>query len=297
MLKNKIFEPDLLGPFLLELILESANHNNKSSTANLDLIQDLLKSNIVKNVNSIKNFLNQTLLHFSCENNDILACELLIKNGADCLIEDNYRQTPFILASKKNFFAVLKLFVDSVQKSSSFDQFQVNRAAYYACCSGNLNIAEFLFSTFNLNTENIVEESSVNVDTNKCNRFSELNPLHVSCYKADMNIVEFLLTNIKDKSLSIYFINSPINEYRNCTGLEETFKGFIMCDFNNEIDLNPLARNSKTYLERQSKKENYKKIINLLIENGATYSEGFLMSHGLSKLLAQIFTGPKKMPI
>lgn len=73
-----------------------------------------------------------------------------------------------------------------------------------------------------------------------------------------------------------------------------------MFDLNNEIDLkfNYLVcakpSISHEYTQRQAKKKNYKKIINLLIENGARFSISFINNNGMCKLLTQVFTGPNK---
>lgn len=82
-----------------------------------------------------------------------------------------------------------------------------------------------------------------------------------------------------------------------------------MFDLNNEIDLKFVHLSNLTtttttlttkptisqeYTNRQAKKKNFKKIINLLIENGARFSISFINHNGMSKLLTQVFTGPNK---
>lgn len=75
-----------------------------------------------------------------------------------------------------------------------------------------------------------------------------------------------------------------------------------MFDLNNDIDLkfsngllnSPNKINSLEYSNRQTKKKNYKKIINLLVENGARFSISFINNNGMCKLLTQVFTGPNK---
>lgn len=69
-----------------------------------------------------------------------------------------------------------------------------------------------------------------------------------------------------------------------------------MSDLNNDLDLRLTSKqtNSAAYALRQTKKKNYKKIINLLIENGAKFSSNFITTNGMCKLLTQIFSGPNK---
>lgn len=247
------------------------------------------------NVNNIKNFLNQTLLHFACENQDYHLCKLLLENGADCLIEDNYRQTPFIFAAKRNYLSILELFVTFVSSDLTDTNRwkQVRKTAYYACCAGNYKIVQHLFKSFGLVTEKLIEGSNLDLEHVDIKpNFSELNPLHVSCYKSNFDIVNFLLINLSDKSLTQEFLNSPFNEYRDSTSLEEAFKGFLMFDLNTSYETNGLRRDSKT--EREEKILSYKNLINLLIENGAKFSNNFISNNGLVKLLIQVFSGCRK---
>lgn len=217
-------------------------------------------------------------------------CHLLVENSADFLFEDNYRQSPFILAAKRNNLDLIKLFSALIQKndliSNNFKQ--IRRATYYACCSGHLEVVKFLFETFNLHSELLLDD---HVHKNEF-KLSELNVLHVVCYKAQFEIAEFLLNNSKDKQ---NFINSPINEFRESTCLEEAFKGLLALDFGKKIELNKYGRHvilkSK---EREAKKSNYESIINLLVENNGKFSRNFIQLNGLSKILLQVFSGTNK---
>jgi ankyrin repeat protein len=112
-------------------------------------------------VNNIKNFLNQTLLHFASENNDIELCTYLLKYGADCLLEDNYRQTPFIIAAKLDSLELLDLFTNEIKKhpkqSHNLNK-QIRAASYHACNFGNLRIIKYLFDQFGLHSEDLINE-------------------------------------------------------------------------------------------------------------------------------------------
>ena len=267
------------------------------------MVNELLSTKII-NVNEIKNFLNQTLLHFASENNDEKLCELLLEYGADCLLEDNYRYTPFIITAKRNYLNLNKLFLSFIKTRCVTDTSiqtcwdQVRRAAYYSVCLGNMEIAQNLFSTFKLHSLNICtdpETESLSINEKRF-RFSELNPLHVAAYKANLHVVQFLFIN----TLEIYkesFKNRSLNEFRDCTPLEEAFKGLLMLDFNlsshHSIQLD-YFRNSTINTERNKKKTNHLKIINLLIEEGCRFSINFTLTNGLSKMLVQIFSGAHK---
>lgn len=198
----------------------------------------------------MRSFINQSILHYATENNDIYFCELLVTRGrADCLSEDNYRQTPFILAAKRNYLCLLKLFVNDIKcnkcvqttktttttsdvDNNGYVSKQVRLATYYACYSGNYEVVRYLFESFGLRTENLIQLSrdyfeigSLLVGERRLLKFSELNPLHVCCYKANFEIVEYLLANLENKANVEIVVNSPINEYRDSTSLEEAFKG------------------------------------------------------------------------
>lgn len=308
--KIKAYDNDTVGALILDNILDFRNPNNSNSNNSTNptkeqsliikynLVNDLLVNNLI-DVNIIKNFLNQTILHFSCENNDLILCKLLLDYGADCLIEDNYRLSPFVLSAKRNYFDLLKLFCESVKKTLSNELSntqneskcweQIRRASYYACCSGHIDVARFLFKTFNLYSEQISDDASWS--TGSKSKFTELNLLHVACYKANFEIVEFLLSNTQEKHNEA-FMNKPINEFRDCTPLEEAFKGFLMLDFNSNLENK--RKNGKFFAERKLKIDNHFNIINLLIENGCKFSSNFILNNGLNKLLAQIFSGPQK---
>lgn len=310
----KVYDKQTLGALVLENILDFRQTN---STANecfknkkLNLTSEILSKKLI-DVNNIKNFLNQTLLHFVCETSDAKLCELLIEHGADCLLEDNYRQTPFIIAVKRNNFEFVKMFVKSikskyelvdpdVQTSESLSECwkQVQRASYYASCSGHLEILRFIFESFRMRTEHLLHDFRVRTCSHlslssRLNHFSELNPLHVSCYKANFKIVEFLLENLSAESLET-LLNMPINEFRDSTCLEEAFKGLIMMEVDVEKYLFMSNKNSKRFAEFKSKKHNYIQIINLLIEKGAKFSKSFSITEGLVKLLNHSFSGPNK---
>ena len=249
---------------------------------NIFLIE-LLDSNLI-HVNSIKNFLNQTLLHFACENNDLHLCNALLNYGADCLAEDNYRQTPFIICAKRNYVDLLKLFTaylktNIVIANLKLDDHlykQIRNACSHACNHGNLEIVRYLFEVFDLHSENLLQSSAAVAEN--INNF-ELNVLHVACYKAQFEIAKFLIDKAKNV---VTFINSPINQFRNSTALEETLKGYLTVDF------------ETTQQEKVESIDKYQSIINILIQNQGKFSKNFIQSNGLSKMLSQTFSGPRK---
>jgi ankyrin repeat protein len=300
----------------LENILDFRHTNSTLLSADecrnkkLSLTGDILSKKLI-DVNNIKNFLNQSLLHFVCESSDTKLCELLIEHGADCLLEDNYRQTPFIIAVKRNNLEFVRLFVKAikskyqlvdpdVQTSENLSECwkQVRRASYYASCSGNLEILRYIFESFRMRTEHLLNDFRMRTCShlslsNRLNHFSELNPLHVSCYKANFLIVEFLLENLSPERFEA-LLNMPINDFRDSTCLEEAFKGLIMMDVDVDKCLFMPNKNSKRFVEFKSKKSNYVRIINLLIEKGAKFSKSFSINEGLVKLLNHSFSGPNK---
>lgn len=189
-------------------------------------------------VNLIRNFLNQSILYTATECNDVSLCELLASpsgGGADLFAEDNYRQTPFILAAKKNYLSVLKVFVDQMNDDVDEDERrdkQIRLATYHACYSGNYDVVRFMFERFALTTEALLVHARDHLELEWTSttsstklRLSELNPLHVCCYKASYDIVAFLLDRLHDPAQVNAVVNSPINEYRDSTALEEAFKG------------------------------------------------------------------------
>ncbi len=115
------------------------------------------------------------------------------------------------------------------------------------------------------------------------NRSFELNVLHVACYKANIQIAEFLLDRSLDEQA---FINTPINDYRSSTSLEEALKGYLCLQ--SERTPQPV----EVYLN-QSRTE-FHGMINLLIEKNAKFSKNFIQNNGLSKLVSSTFTGSRK---
>lgn len=294
-----------LGCVLYEIITTEFRLKLK----NYNLVKELLEKQFL-DVDLIRNFLNQTLLHYASEHNDLQLGDLLVQKGADFFVEDNYRQTPLIIAAKRNYFSFIKLFVAKVKKSADYDQLNTasvltrhfRSAAYHACYAGNLEIVAFLFSNFDLHTEDIIQIRFDLSDKSNCTtknfNFSELNPLHVSCFKGHFELVHFLISKVNEKSSVCSIINGPINEFRDSTSLEEAFKGFLTFDSSESNEQNPEAKNRRRFMyitpNKQLKIDNYKKIINLLVQQGAKFSSNFVANKGLCKLLVQIFTGPNK---
>lgn len=228
-------------------------------------------------------------MHFACENNDLNLCGFLLENGADFLCEDNYRQSPFILAAKRNNLDLIKLFSSLINSDHNLKQ--VYRACYYASCSGHLEIVKYLFEKFNIKSECLLDEKSNDLIEKY---LSELNVLHVCCYKAYFDMVEYLLDNSTNRE---EFINRPINEFRESTCLEEAFKGLLALDYSKKYEINTTSTklpNRFKNAERDFKKAQYEAIINLLIENNGKFSKDFVPLNGLSKILMQVFSGPNK---
>jgi len=220
-------------------------------------------------------------------------CSLLVRSGADFLSEDNYRQSPFTLAAKRNNLELIKLFSSLIRIDDSYSLKQICRASYHACCSGHLEIVKYLFETFKINSEYLLDDKN---QTNLIEKISlsELNVLHVVCYKANFEIARYLLEKATNKEK---FINSPINEFRESTCLEEAFKGLLALDYGKKIETNRYGRsvqNASASLERDMKRVKYESIINILIENNGKFSKDFIRLNGLSKILLQVFSGPSK---
>ena len=311
----KAYDQQTIGAFILDKFL---NHNKSQSvsesTSAYNLLSDLLANRLI-DANDIKNFLNQTLLHISCEQNATGLCDLLLKYGADCLLEDNYRCSPFLISAKQNLVELNKLFAKSIQRRSSqlslestsdnetLANFweQIRRAAYYSVCFGHLEISEYLFQTFELHSEQICTDFVATCELDSLTderkaRFSELNPLHVAAYKANLQMVEFLFQNTQSLTRDA-FKNAPLNEYRDCTPLEEAFKGLIMLGSNLSTHTalqQDRFKYAKISADRNKKRHNHLRIIDLLIVNGCRFSLNFILNNGLSKMLLQIFSGAEK---
>jgi ankyrin repeat protein len=289
----KAHDQKTLGELILENVISTSGRNCDSDSLNKNqLVQELIKTNLIK-VNNIRNFLNQSLLHFASENNDLTMCSLLVRSGADFLSEDNYRQSPFTLAAKRNNLELIKLFSSLIRIDDSYSLKQICRASYHACCSGHLEIVKYLFETFKINSEYLLDDKN---QTNLIEKISlsELNVLHVVCYKANFEIARYLLEKATNKEK---FINSPINEFRESTCLEEAFKGLLALDYGKKIETNRYGRsvqNASASLERDMKRVKYESIINILIENNGKFSKDFIRLNGLSKILLQVFSGPSK---
>ena len=161
-----------LGELILEKLTEnysSSSHTVSSSKNNnknrLIILEKLFALNLIQ-VNGIKNFLNQTLLHFASENNDFELCEYLLKNGGDCLFEDNYRQTPLVIAAKGDNLKLVKLFCREIvcEKNLDLEKFElaaeqnIRVAIYNACDAGNLRIVEYLFNEFDLKSDEVLAD-------------------------------------------------------------------------------------------------------------------------------------------
>jgi ankyrin repeat protein len=277
---------DKVGAALFDLLISDPLQPNHHQ-----LIDSLLDTELIS-ANQVKNFLDQTLLHFAADSNNLKLCSLLVtKYGADCLLEDTYRQTPFLVAVKKNHAEVFKLFVTSLS-NSNYNRESLRRhvihAAYISSCMGNLTLLEYLFAEFDLDTDQLVNEISFlkNYDSN---------PIHVACFKGHFQVVQFLVKNLSTKTKEL-FINSSLNEFRKCTPLEEAFKGFLMIDLKNELELVPFTNSKLGELirSRYETKASFVKIINFLVENGARFSTNFLVQNGLVNLVGQVFTGANR---
>lgn len=231
-----------VGNLLAEILVAELRRTKVNNDRVYRFMSSLL-DHAYLDVNLVRNFLNQTILHTATENNDLNLCRLLVENGADYFGEDNYRQTPFILAAKRNFSAILRVFVDDVKRHRD-EQIETNvsrqirLATYHACYSGNFDIVRYLFEKFELTTEVLMHsrddlelEWTSSLGKNKL-KFSELNPLHVCCYKAYYDIVEYLLSRLDNRTNVAAIVNSPINEYRDSTSLEEAFKGRLLIKTN-----------------------------------------------------------------
>jgi hypothetical protein len=317
-LKKLPYDQEKIGLFLFDRIIgvkSSVISTSSNDQSKKDLIVNLLKKNNNLNVNEIRNFLNQTLLHVLCEYNDYELCDLLVKHGADCLIEDNYRQTPLMISVKRNHLNLVKLFIESIkQRFSTLNKkyryndsnlidllksnekclstwMQILHVSYYASTFGHFTILKYLFDSFNLFSEYLIIEEYSKSFYNDQNIFSELNPLHVSSYKANCEIIKFLLDKKFTKSNNL-FINKPINRYRDSTPLEEAFKGYIFTIL--ESDRSNKRLNSASYVATELIKKKFQNTINFLIEKGARFSKSFIINNELSKLLSQIFDGPNR---
>ena len=328
---------EILFTFLFNASFSSISFNNVNSIINIELIKALLETKLIS-INEIKNFLNQTLLHIFSEKNLINQCKDLIQFGANCLLEDNYRQTPLLIASKSNYFELVNIYCNSLRFQahhicSMYDNFedynviklqQIQKSAYYAACSNNIEIVEYLFENFSLNSEQLQFDSNVEIITfpNDDNNddyentsqskiklkyeltsgTSELNALHVASYNSYFKIVKHLVEKSKNKG---NYINMSINKFRDSTPLEEAFKGLLTLNFNYEIYINTNRRKyvlKKTGLNDYEYKKKckteaeieYKNIINYLIENGAKFSQNFLINNEFSRISTQIFYGELK---
>lgn len=303
------YDHQKLGELILEKVIDSRNtlpfqrsssveDNLSNEQKNNSFILEILKTKQIE-VNNIKNFVNQTLLHFASENNNNKLCQYLLQYGADCLIEDNYRQTPFIIAAKLNNLELVDIFMTIVKRnkekaneiSGKNLEKQIRNASYHACNFGNLSIVKYLFEKFDLKSEYLLENQSEAEKSAACHdKNFELNVLHIACYKANANIVEFLLANALNKKS---FINRPINDFRCSTALEEALKGFLSYSEkpNTAKDRIQLAAFNK---ERNLKINEFLNIFNILIENDAKFSKNFIQNNGLSKLVSQTFAGPNK---
>ena len=290
------------GELILEKILVDLNYDDKTNDEYLGLIRELLEAKLIK-ADDLKNFLNQTLLQFACLNHDVTLCELLLKHGADCTVEDNYRLTALIISAKCDHLSNLKLLTNSIKKKINDEQlencldiwYQVRRAAYSACCAGYLNSLKFLFEQFNLHSEQLIDESfqfGLQFGQSERLKFDEPNALHVASYKGYIEIVEYLVLKCRFVKK---FINSKMNSFRDCTPLEEAFKGFLILDTDHFV--NQRHSSFKIVLlrkENELKNEKFKQILIFLIENGAKFSPSFISNNGLSKLVIHIFSGPRK---
>jgi len=302
-----------VGELIFDRVTQSRKINKKKDITDEDstlLITELLKLNCI-DVNSIKSFLNQTLLHYASENNNLNLCKLLLNNGADCLIEDNYRQTPFTISSKSDNLKLVEIFCKFMKPNLKKDEENVNKlfkqirnSISFACQTGNVKIVQYLLEEFNLKSEIFLIDKNVsssfinkkkNINSlylkfqtyNQSASF-ELNPIHVACFNANGKIVKLLLDRALNKE---ELINTPINDFRCSTTLEETFKGLLSLS-SEEIQTNQYS--VQIYRENISRNTQFHYVINLLIENRGKFSKNFVQNHGLSKLLAQTFVGHNK---
>ncbi len=266
-----------IGEILYDILVGNGNSNKN----NVLLLKALIKTELL-GLDEIKNFVNRTVLHVAVELNDVPMCKLLVEKGASCLLEDNYRQTALITAVKHDHFEIIDEFLGSIDRICSQDPCvldHINRAAYQACCNGNLKIVDHLFDKYKLQSEQLDEQMS-NIE------LYELNSLHVVAYDGNYDLVKYLVKHSRDKYV---YINKSLNKYRDSTPLEEAFKGLLAL----QLDATAYASNEIDIIEKDEKPKelSLKRTFNFLIENGAKFSRNFCDNNGLNRICLQMYNG------
>ena len=123
-----------------------------------------------------------------------------------------------MIAAKKNHLPLVKLFLDSLRGqyeakltvltisqgerlASNTVWLNIVHASYVACLSGHLPIVKYLFESANLFAEYVSTDLPTFQNAN-----SDLNAIHVAAFKANIHMLEYLLST-KFKGSNSSFLN------------------------------------------------------------------------------------------
>lgn len=85
----------------------------------IDMIKLII--NYISDINDNYNYDFMSPLHLACEIGNIEIVQLLLENGADIDVLDNYFMTPLHYASNRNHFKTIKLLIKHKAKINVFD--------------------------------------------------------------------------------------------------------------------------------------------------------------------------------
>ena len=85
----------------------------------IDMIKLII--NYISDINDNYNYDYMSPLHLACEIGNIEIVQLLLENGADIDVLDNYFMTPLHYASNRNHFKTIKLLIKHKAKINVFD--------------------------------------------------------------------------------------------------------------------------------------------------------------------------------
>ncbi len=212
--------------------------------------------------------LNETPLFVAIENDNNEFAKLLIENGADINVKNNYNITPLHLAIRNNNNELIKLLIEKGAdiniKILDYSPF------YYACLNNNFEMTKlfiensadinvkrdgffllhFACSYNNFEMTKLLIENGANVNVNvgkDSHNFPLCTPLHFACLNNNFEITKLLFENGADLNATIPLFDSYLPGYTSLhiTALQNNLK-ITKFLYDNNADISKLTKDGYT---------------------------------------------------